>query len=226
MATARHAAPPVRPYLRLVLPAAGLALAAAAFLSVRLIQADPPAASAEPTPGPKPAADLGVPAFSFRLAKVESVAAGSKGDVGPQARESAREIRATLSRLHRAAFLDPGNWRAGAYDRAWALFEPDTAAAAEADAETLTLGPDAGAVYDNVVPVRGFVRVSLLMDGEGQPFTAAVAMRFTARATTGDGEIVLVVSRGQYFLRPTAEGWRVYGYEVERADRAPKGAAA
>jgi hypothetical protein len=209
------------------LPLAALIAAAGVVLAGRLLQSDQPSLSAENPPAVnEPAPDLTVPAFRFRLAKVESVVTGATEEVGATARVSGREIQSMLSGLYRSAFLDPANWREGEYDEAWALFEPEAASRAEADIESLTLGSEAADAYERVAPVGGMIKVSLLMDEWGAPFTAAVAMRFTARASGTDGEVTLVVSRGEFFLSPSADGWLVHAYELERADRAPRGAAA
>lgn len=142
------------------------------------------------------------------------------------AREAAGQIKLVLSQLYSRTFLDPANWREGAYDDAWALFVPKAAEAARADEATLSLGPDAGAAYDSVKPAGGSIKLSLLMDETGIPFTAVATVKFAAKVTEADGDVEVLVSAGEYFLRPVGESWRIFGYEIERKSREPKAAGA
>jgi hypothetical protein len=164
------------------------------------------------------------PAFTFRLVSVERVSSGEGSDAGPVAREAAGQIKLVLSQLYSQTFLDPANWREGTYEGAWALFAPKAAEAARADEATLSLGPDAGTAYDSVKPAGGSLKLSVLMDEAGDPFTAVATVKFAAKATETDGDVVVLVSTGEYFLRPVGDSWRIFGYEIERKTREPKGA--
>jgi hypothetical protein len=164
--------------------------------------------------------DNTIPAFDFRLtravpvlvthqdpAKFEAVAQ----DVGAQVGE-------TMTTLYTEAFLDPANWRDGAYDEVWPLFEEGTQAAAQEEETTLTLGPTAGDQFAKVEQPLGTLNVRVLLDRTNQPTTAVAIVKFKALASAKDGTTVAVVSTGQYFLRSASDEWLVYAFSASRDD--------
>jgi hypothetical protein len=169
--------------------------------------------------GNKPSEEA--PPFDFTLkgAIPITTVGGDRQAARGAADEAAREVQDTLSRMFGLAFLDPKNWRPGDYDSVMDFFEAGQAqAAATKDEATLTLGPDAGAQFEKVVPAKGTLKVKVLLDREGSPFTAEARTRFVARATGKDGEVIDVRSSGHYFMRPGEEGWTIFAYKVKRTD--------
>jgi hypothetical protein len=217
-----------RAFLWFVVPAAGAAAAAVAVLAILGPTEQPGKAGSDQAVGTEAsgsteaaedqAAELPVPEFSFRIATVRSIATSGKELKQSAARDAAEAIGRTLSDLYRSAFLDPAAWRDGRFQAAWALFDPRAGRAAREDAATLTLGLDAGAIYRGVLPQGGSISVRILLGPAGKPFTAVATTTFRARGTKSDGGVMLLLSKGEYFLQRAAGGWRIFGYEVERLD--------
>lgn len=171
--------------------------------------------------GPAPVS-RSTPAFSFTLQKAigTSTEPGVKDrDLSARADEVAAEIAPTLDLLYSAAFLDPENLEAGAYDTVWTLFGDEARPTALASASTLTLG-DLGAGFDDVQPDRGNLAARVLFGPEGEPQLVAVRVTFRAIATPGgDGTApASIVSRGEYLLERRATGWIIVGFRVDRED--------
>jgi hypothetical protein len=161
-----------------------------------------------------------IPAFDFRVTRAVPILVT---DTKPtqfdaSARDVATQVGDTMTTLYTEAFLDPANWRGGSYDEVWPLFEDGSQAAAQQDGTTLTLGPSAGDRFDKVDQPLGTLNVKVLLDRTNQPATAVAIVKFKALGTATDGTSILLVSTGQYFLRPLSDGWRVYSFSVNRDD--------
>ena len=167
---------------------------------------------------PAHASESPVPAFSFNLAKVQSIATGKKKHAMATAKAAAQHIEQTLDHLYVAAFIDPNAWRSGHYGEAWRLFTSDALPTARSDETALTLGPGAGRTFQSVAPHRGKLVVRVLMDRMGHPSTAVALVHFAARGLREGGPPAAIRSSGQYFLRPSPKGWSIYGYQVKRDD--------
>lgn len=170
--------------------------------------------------------DDSVPKLHFETSKVVPVPVTETkaSDLEHAARPAAAQVARTMTALYSEAFLDPANWRAGSYDPVWSLFDEGSRSAAEQDAQTLTLGTSAGDAFDTVNRPKGKLAIKVLLDQEEHPATAVAIVKFQALATGKDGTLTMVVSTGQFFLRPSSEGWRVYSFSVGRHDeeRVPK----
>lgn len=208
-------------------PVALVAGGAAAFFALRGAEEGP-----SPTPtSPVPTAVISntpsveTPEFAFRLRDTEAVitSAEAAGDAGEETQQAAEEVTLTLTRLYSLAFLDPENWRAGSYQTMLDFFADGAARdAAAQDEESLTLGEDAGVRFEEVLPSGGKLDVEVLLDTQGQAFTAVAHVQFTAKAEGSDGTTTVVGSRGQYFMRLGSEGtWTIYAYKVKRDEREP-----
>jgi len=161
-----------------------------------------------------------IPAFDFRLTRALPILVTDKKPTQFEAtaEDVAGQVSDTMTTLYTEAFLDPANWRDGSYDEVWPLFEDGSQAAAEQDGATLTLGPSAGDRFDKVDQPLGRLSVKVLLDRTNQPATAVAIVTFKALGTAKDGTHILVVSTGQYFLRPLSDGWQVYSFSVSRDD--------
>jgi hypothetical protein len=175
--------------------------------------------------GPKPSDRT--PDFEFREAGADIVAGAagtSKGKV-TEARKQGKEIAIVLNRLYSLAFLDPQDWKSGNYDVVFGFFDLGTVKQrAEADAGTLTLGPDAGKTFSDVQPRGGTLRVRILLNKGGHADTADASVLFRADAKGKDGSDTLIVSRGHYFMQIREGGWTVVAYDVRRSDHPVNGA--
>jgi hypothetical protein len=158
-----------------------------------------------------------VPRFDFHVGSVRAIRTGEKGGIYI-AKRAVANIRSTLNRLYRTGFLDPNSWETGSYGDIWSLFDHATLPKARNDLATLTLGQNAGSLYDDVVPARGRLRVRVLLDHAGNPSTAVAIVSFRASGDQTTGETTAIHSKGQYFLRPAENAWAIYGYDVERQD--------
>lgn len=162
-----------------------------------------------------------VPDFDFKVKSTEPIPTEAKANAGAlkeAAGEGAEDVQAALTGLFREAFLDPANWREGDYDDVWALFDDSIASQAEKDQETLTLGADAGDRFKSVAPRSGVLKIDVLLDADGVPAAAVAKVKFSAKAKGKKAPIVMVDSRGQFFLHPGEGGWTVYAYSLDRND--------
>jgi hypothetical protein len=196
----------------------GSALAIALGLIAGLYIASQPSGGHVAVPSPGAVGKLPVPDFSFQLSGVRPIATGKAQGAQDAAQSVASRIQETLDHLYVTGFVDPNAWGQGNYDGIWQLFTPDAVATAHTDESTLTLGTRAGQTYRWLKPHEGRLRVRVLMDKLGHPSTAVALVDFTARGVRRDGHRGIVKSTGQFFLRPRARGWAIYGYQVSRDD--------
>jgi hypothetical protein len=184
--------------------------------------------AASPTVTPTPAATRSTsapakaPAFDFRVLKFTPVRGSPRTRVKvvrERTRGAVRHIRDELGRMYRLAFLDPADWQHDRYGRAFRFFAGEARTAALRHATLLTLGPDAGRRFERVASARGTLKIRVLLDRGGHPFTAVATADFRARAVRTAGGATLVHSLGSYFLRPSRHGWLIFGFQVHRKDR-------
>jgi hypothetical protein len=178
---------------------------------------DPSGVGTGPVPLTRPSAPP-PPKFDFRIASVKPLPTGKTKNIWTTAGAAAQNIRTTLNRLYITGFLDRAAWASGHYGGAWGLFTSEALPTARRDEGTLTLGAAAGRTYQAVTPNAGRLAVRVLMDRYGHPSTAVALVTFSARATQQNGRAMAVRSSGQFFLRPGARGWAIYGYQIRRDD--------
>jgi len=168
--------------------------------------------------------DNTIPTWDFTVAKTTAVPT-SKTEPSKLASSSDQvltEVTATVKTLYTEAFLDPSNWRDGSYDEVWPTLEEAAATKAQTDSAVLTLGATAGDTYDKVAPSKSKISFRVLFDDKDAPKTVVAIVKFTAVGTGKDGARTVFVSSGQYFLRDTGDGWKVFSYDVKRADHPAK----
>ncbi len=162
------------------------------------------------------------PPFDFIVKGATAVATVSDSDktaLAASADQVAQEITPTIDDLFTNAYLDPSNWKDGDYEEVFATFAPDAVGTAEGSVETLTLGADAGDVFDTVDPGKGksTLRYEVLFDPDGNPETAVVTVIFRATGERKDGTYLAIESEGEFFLRQI-DGWKITAFDVTRDD--------
>ncbi|HEX5937673.1 MAG TPA: hypothetical protein VFZ75_08320 [Actinomycetota bacterium] len=160
----------------------------------------------------------GPSSFSFELAgnvRLSSTSQTPPAELAGAARNAGDGVKETMDELYFRAFLDTDSW--GDYADAFALFDTQAAARAQADTEVLTLGSTAGETFDSVRPTSGELAISVLMDKD-KPATAVAEVEFLADATRSDGGTTAIASSGSYYLRQVDGAWRVFAYDVDRDD--------
>jgi hypothetical protein len=163
-----------------------------------------------------------VPEFAFEMRRTSAfeVTPEHHRQLDSAAADVAADIDEQIDLLYTAAFLDPNNWKGGDYGDAWAVFDERAAAAAQEQAEVLTLGASAGDTYQKVAPDASKLTVKVLFDAEGNPASAVAIVRFRALATAkGGAPATAIISEGQYILQDTDDGWRIVSFDVDRGDR-------
>jgi len=175
---------------------------------------DKPSDLASPSVGPN--ADP----VKFSLRKTQTIETVTKGDLDKKAvQDAAKDIRDTLANMYTAAYTDPDHWKNADYDAVFGFFATGKPAAAAArDVKTLTLGPNAGDTYDEVKFRYGGLKVEVLTDKGGVPYTVAVTADFTADATKKDGSTMLIKSHATYYLQNGEGGWTIVAYKAKRGD--------
>lgn len=162
------------------------------------------------------------PAFSFDVVDVRQIPIERKAEQREVDRE-ATLVHEVLDRLYVGGFIDPEQWENGRFTAVFDVFSGDAARTAADDLTELTLG-DLATQLEFVNPVRGRLRVSVLVDPAGEPYAAVAQARFRARGELGTGRLVRIVHGGTYFLRPVDGAWAVVGYDVKGAtDSLPPG---
>ncbi|MGA9160628.1 MAG: hypothetical protein WB297_07160 [Actinomycetota bacterium] len=160
------------------------------------------------------------PPFDFIVAPAAGVATVSDADktaLAASADQVAREITPTIDDLFTNAYLDPSNWKHDDYEEVFATFAPDAVGTAEQSVETLTLGANAGDVFDTVDPGKSKLDYEVLFDPDGNPDTAVVTVIFRATGERKDGTYLAIVSEGEFFLRQI-DGWKITAFDVTRDD--------
>ena len=156
----------------------------------------------------------------FSLSGTTTVATVTKSKADQaQVNRAAKDIRDTLANMYTVAYTDPNHWESGDYDAVFTFFQEGTAAdSAERDVATLTLGANAGDTYDEVKQRHTGLRVKILTDKGGAPFTAAATADFSADAQTKDGSNMLIKSHATYYLQHGEGGWVIVAYKANRRD--------
>jgi hypothetical protein len=158
--------------------------------------------------------------FSFDLKGLRASATSHTPppDLRDTVREAGTGVKETMDELYLRAFVDTDSW--DDYGAAFALFDGPAATRAEADAEILTLGPDASEVYEALIPTSKTLAIAVLTDRKDAPATAIAEVQFLADARLKDGTSTEISSNGAFFLRQVEGEWKVYAYRVDRDDQA------
>lgn len=176
-----------------------------------------------PAPSPTPSPEFVTARVKLKLVGVDAVSARENPDrerLQQAGRKAARNVRATLRRLYREAFVDPGTWARGDYEDLLRFFDPGADPRARDDLDTLTLGLDAGERFEGVESAKGTIALRILVGRSYRPVSAVARVSFQTRALVVDDGVTLVVSRATYFLETRERRWVIVGYRAEREDRA------
>jgi hypothetical protein len=73
-------------------------------------------------------------------------------------------------------------------------------------------------VYETVEPDKGKLKMRVLFDENGDVVSIVALVDFQAFAARKDGTYANVVSSGQFFLRDSGDGWRIYSFDAKRLD--------
>lgn len=166
------------------------------------------------------------PEFAFDATKPKPVETATKPDhqqAVAAAQAPAEAVTQQLDDLYTAAFLDPGNWMDGAYGDVLGFFVDGARDAAEKQLAVLTAGPEAGESFETIRPMPSTLKVHVLFDPEGVAQSVEGSVRFVARGTGAEGQVMLV-SKGQFILMKSDGDWLVVSFSVQRSDeeREPK----
>ena len=161
------------------------------------------------------------PPFDFQVRKVRALPTSEKADEGNltgEAKAIERELTPVVDDLFTNAFLDPANWTEGDYAEVLEVFNTDARPTAEGSLETLTLGTDAGDVYEEVAPDRSVLDYKVLFDPDGEVSQVVVRVKFSALGTRADGGYTTLVSDAELFFDDPGT-WLISAFDVTRADR-------
>ena len=160
------------------------------------------------------------PEFAFDASKPKSVETAAKPDhklAVEAAQGPAKAVTKQLDDLYTAAFLDPGNWMDDEYDDVLSFFVGDARDAAEKQLDVLTAGPAAGDAFETIKPMPSTLKLQVLLDPAGAPHAVEGSVRFVARGTGADAQVMLV-SKGQFILQKDDGEWLVVSFSVQRTD--------
>lgn len=161
------------------------------------------------------------PEFRFDIAKVKAntTTETRSKKVLPAAKDAAEGVRTSLDVVYFDGFVDPDHWDGGDYDDVWDVFDDGAREQAKNDVQALTLGDDAGDVYDFVQPDKGVVAVNVLTGPNDEPSQVLAKAFFSATAEHDDGSYTKITSSGTFFLRQVDGEWRIYSYDVDRTEK-------
>jgi hypothetical protein len=163
--------------------------------------------------------DRPVPEVTISL-KGTSVDATSTAPDRAEQKENARQAAGAVARaletMLQTAYVDPETWDDP--DAVADSFMGEASDLVEADAAVLTLGLDAGDVYDYVEPGKTTATIRMLMGPKGEPLQAFADVIFPGLAEHDDGTYTELTITGAYFLVHEDATWRVVSYRVDRKD--------
>jgi len=170
-------------------------------------------------------AEPATPSFRFQTTKRVLVRT-SLGHLRRRERAAGRHASATaaglLTELYTEAFLDPANWQRATYADAFSIFASGAMRQAKAREGVLTAGPDAGARFEQILPVSGRLITRILLDRTGKPTLIVSLVRFRAK---GFGpQPATLRSEGQFLFKRQDGRWKVVSFLVTRDDTRPEAA--
>jgi hypothetical protein len=131
--------------------------------------------------------------------------------------EVSAAVTAALEEMLRTAYVDPDTWDDPG-DVADS-FTGDAAENVETDVAVLTLGEDAGDVFESVEPGESPVSIKVLTGGEGRPLQAYARVAFVGLAEHDDGTYSELRVVGSYFLVDDDGAWKITSYRVDRNEK-------
>jgi hypothetical protein len=164
-----------------------------------------------------------VPEVTLTLTATTYEATSSEADVAAQestTEKASAAVTSSLETMLRTAYVDPDTW-----DDPGAVadsFTGDASDQLEADVAVLTLGDDAGDVFEFVEPGKSTTSVTILTGGQGEALRAFADVSFTGLAEHDDGTYTKLIVTGSYFLVHEDGTWRIESYRVDRQDKKAK----
>jgi hypothetical protein len=161
------------------------------------------------------------PAFDFKVSKpkvVVTAADAKPKEAAAAAASAAKGATEAIDTFYTAAFLDPGNWQDGEYDEAFDGFTQQAGALGQRQLDAMTAGSAAGDAFETITPLPSTLRIKVLIDPKGLPYSAVGVVKFEAKGT-GAAVSHVFVSKGQYILQKIDGEWTVVSFSVGREDK-------
>jgi hypothetical protein len=165
-----------------------------------------------------PGSSAPVPTFAFK-----NVTNGFEGTVAKidkkkqleAAKAITKPVEGVVTTYVQTGYVDPGSWGdAGAIDD---LFTDTAKGQVEPNVDTLTLGANAGDVYESFNPSKNnHLKVVALTDGTPSAVRAMANFDFTGTAHQSDGGAAKVTVTGTLFLVPDGSDWKIEAFDVRR----------
>jgi hypothetical protein len=166
----------------------------------------------------EPDRELSDVAFDLQQVKFEATVAGADKDAQrATAQQAGERITGSMNEMFFVAFVDPDTW--GDTGEISDRFTGEAADSLEDDIETLTLGADAGDVYEFVEPGRSTLFVRVLTGPDGEALRASAKLEFMAIAEHTDGTFSRITINGTFFLVPDGNDWKVEAYRAARLEK-------
>lgn len=147
-----------------------------------------------------------------------------RGHLGAPGRARLREgVSRVVGRWMTGGFLG-GEQPRRDFSAAFAAYTPGAAAQARRQ-RAITTNQRLGPQLTEVVPTGRVVDVSALAVG-GRPVGASAQVLLVLVGARTDGTQIELTVRGELDLTPTAQGWRVFGFDLARSTGAPGAFAA
>lgn len=165
----------------------------------------------------------GTPDFAFETTKVLAIPTRADAEaeqLRSKAQAPAAAVTKIMDAIYTGAFLDPGNWQDGSYDKVWTLFDQGAGTEAQAQVDTLTAGSSAGGAFDTILPSAGStLKIKVLLDPKDAPYSVVAIVRFRATGRGKDGQNLQMLSTGQFLFQRVDGSWKVVSFKVVRNDR-------
>ncbi|MGE5460067.1 MAG: LCP family protein, partial [Solirubrobacterales bacterium] len=172
-----------------------------------------------PSPRPVPSASPSSPAPSPSPPQTFEIALGHVRGSGVAAKprrpttwRAARAVRAVMTDVYSAAFIEPDRLPRAGSQRLLRSFAPEARAAARDDLDALTLGR-AAPLLDAVEPRVALLDVHIVTDERGRVVGAFATMHFRAIGMAGTSRLP-IGQEATYLLQRSTVGWRIAAYDA------------
>ena len=171
---------------------------------------DSPFSGSEPPSGP----------VQFQLKGATYIPYQLHGDQNAQkatAHQAGTDIQAQLDSLFEKAYVDPGSWDdTGNIED---FFTEAARGSLEGNAQTLTLGPNAGDTYERVDPGKSTLKVNVLTGADGSGVRASARLSFAGLATHDDGTYSAITVAGTAIFVKDGDTWKIEAYHLNRSEK-------
>jgi hypothetical protein len=136
----------------------------------------------------------------------------------------AADIEEAMNDLYYGTFVNPKDW--DHYDDVFGdVMNGDAQDQANDQIDGLTLGKDAGDIYESVDPGDSRLTIKVLTDTSDNPVEAIAVASFQGLAKHDDGSYSKVFSTGSYFFKHEDGGWKIFAFKVGRNEKKTKAPA-